>query len=65
MRKTDLKYAKEEGISEGEKKGERKGKLKRSIEIAKDMLKDGVNIEMISKYSKLPKEEILKLQDNQ
>ena len=72
IRKTDLKFAKEEGFEDGvtfgekkgEKKGERNGKLKRSIEIAKDMLKDGLNIETISKYSKLSKEEIIKLQND-
>ena len=61
---TDLKLAKEEGLDEGEKKGERKGKLKHLIEIAKEMLKKGISIDDISEITYLPKEEILKLQDN-
>ena len=64
IRITDLKLAKEEGLDEGEKKGERKGKLKRSIEIAKEMLNNKIDINLIIKCTKLPKEEILKLQDN-
>ena len=80
MRITDLKFAKEEGFDDGvaigekrgkkngiligEKRGEKNGKLKRSIEIAKEMLKDGLDIELISKYSELSKKEILKLQNN-
>ena len=64
IRITDLKLAKEEGLDEGEKKGERKGKLKRLIEIAKEMLKKGISIDDISEITYLPKEEILKLQDN-
>ena len=64
IRITDLNFAKEEGLDEGEKKGERKGKLKRLIEIAKEMLKKGISIDDISEITYLPKEEILKLQDN-
>ena len=49
----DTKTAKEEGIEEGLKE--------KSIEIAKNMLKDNVDINIISKYSGLSVEEINKL----
>ena len=76
MRITDLKFAKEEGFDDGvafgEKRGkkngiligEKKGKLKRSIEIAKEMLNNKIDINLIIKCTKLPKKEILKLQNN-
>ena len=56
MRKTDLKFAKEEGISEGYTEGHAKG--------FKKMLEKDMSIEDISKITELSKEEILKLQDN-
>ena len=43
----------EEGIEKGEKK--------KALEIAIEMLKDNEHIEKIIKYSKLSKEEILKI----
>ena len=64
IRITDLKFAKEEGLDEGFNLGEKNGKLKQSINMAKKMLKDGLDIESISKYSELSKKEILKLQNN-
>ena len=76
IRISDLKFAKEEGFDDGvafgEKRGkqngiligEKNGKLKQSINMAKKMLKDGLDIESISKYSELSKKEILKLQNN-
>ena len=69
MRKTDLKFAKEEGISEGYNEGHaegfNEGKIKKSLEIAKKLLENDMSIEDISKITELSKEEILKLQDNQ
>ena len=72
MRKTDLKFAKEEGISEGYNEGHAKGiaeginqgENKRSLEIAKKLLENDMLIEDISKITELSKEEILKLQVN-
>ena len=72
MRKTDLKFAKEEGISEGYNEGHAKGiaeginqgENKRSLEIAKKLLENDMSIEDISKITELSKEEILKLQVN-
>jgi predicted GNAT family acetyltransferase len=46
---------------EVEKKGIEKGEKKKAIEIAKEMLKDNEPIEKIIKYSKLSREEILKI----
>ena len=80
MRKTDLKFAKEEGISEGYNEGHaegfnegytkgitegiNQGEIKKSKEIAKKLLEKDISIEDISKITELSKEEILKLQDN-
>ena len=60
IRKTDLKFAKEEGFDDGYGNGV----IENSIKIAKKMLNDGLKIELISKYSGLSKKEILKLQKN-
>ena len=51
--KIKIKEAKEEGFGEGKKE--------KSIEIAKAMLKDTNNYELISKYTGLPINEIKKL----
>ena len=76
MRKTDLKFAKEEGISEGYNEGHaegfneginqgiNQGEIKKSLEIAKEMIKNNIKVDTIVKCTKLRKEEILKLQDN-
>jgi hypothetical protein len=44
--------------------GEEKGKLEEKRETAREMLQDNLPIETIIKYTKLAKEEILKLQEN-
>ena len=51
------KHGKEDGIAEGEVRGEAKGKT----EIAKNLLKENINIELISKVTGLNLEEIEKL----
>ena len=60
-----LKEGKEEGLKKGKeeglKKGLKEGEKNKSIEIAKNMLKDNVDINIISKYSGLSVEEINKL----
>ena len=43
--------------------GREEGREEERIEIAKEMLKDNEPLEKIIKYSKLTKEEILKLQE--
>ncbi|NYB75575.1 Rpn family recombination-promoting nuclease/putative transposase [Sedimentibacter hydroxybenzoicus DSM 7310] len=56
-----------EGIREGKKEGIREGikegKAEGILETAAEMLKKGLDIELISEITKLPKEEIKKLQD--
>ena len=49
------------GMKKGMKKGMEKGKNERSLEIAKTMLADGVDINLIMKYSGLTQEQIDKL----
>ena len=56
-----LYYSNIRKIEEGEKKGITIGKKKGIIETAKNMLKDRLDINLISKYTGLPKEEIEKL----
>ena len=51
----------QEGIDEGIQQGIQQERLHSQIEFVKNMLRDGVSVESIVKYSKLPKEEILKL----
>ena len=49
-----IEYAQNEGY----RQGEAKGKVERNIEIAKNMLKENINIELISKVTGLSLEEI-------
>lgn len=58
IRKTDLKFAKEEGFDDGYDNGV----IDNSMEIAKEMLNNKIDINTIIKCTKLSKEEILKLQ---
>ena len=62
---TAKQEGKQEGLAEGMelgmKKGMEKGKNERSLEIAKTMLADGVDINLIMKYSGLTQEQIDKL----
>ena len=52
---------KREWMEEGLKEGIKEGSYKRNIEIAKTMLKDNMDIEIISKYTNLSKEELEKI----
>lgn len=49
------------GIEGAELKGIQKGEYNKQIEIAKKMLKDGLSLELISKYTSLPIKELIKL----
>ena len=49
-----LKQGKEEGI----KKGREEGKEESKKEIAKEMIKEKITLEVISKITKIPKEEL-------
>ena len=61
-RNSEIGQAKKEGIEEGEAKGKAEGKaegkIEGKLEIAKSMLKDGMNLEIVMKYTGLSKEEI-------
>ena len=59
--KEGIKQGKIEGLNEGIKQGLKKGEKNKSIEIAKNMLKDNIDINIISKYSGLTVDEINKL----
>ena len=59
---TLIKNAKEEGKKQGKKEGKIQGKKEQSIEISRKMIKEGLEIEFISKVTGLSKEEIEKLQ---
>ena len=60
-KKEGIEEGLKEGLKEGEKKGKIEGERNKSIEIARNMLKDNVDINIISKYSGLNVEEINKL----
>lgn len=58
-----FKYAETIGKQKGEIEGITKGELKRSREIAIDMLREGMEILQIMKFTKLSEDEILKLKE--
>ena len=58
---TAKQEGKQEGLAEGMELGMKKGKNERSLEIAKTMLADGVDINLIMKYSGLTLEQLDKL----
>jgi predicted transposase/invertase (TIGR01784 family) len=59
---SNLRIAERMGEKRGEKRGEKKGRKeereKERKEVAKNMLDDGLSIEKIAQYTKLPREEI-------
>ena len=67
LRLSELKEAREKGIEQGIEKGIEQGIEKgieqEKIEIVKNMLKDEVDISVISKYTGLSKEEIERLKN--
>ena len=58
---SSFNIGKKEGLKEGLDKGLKEGEKKGKIEIARNMLKDNVDINIISKYSGLNVEEINKI----
>ena len=60
---TELEEAKEKSMAEGLASGLAEGERNRNIEIAKNMLKDNVEIELIQRYTNLSLEEIKKLKN--
>ena len=69
IRKTDLKFAKEEGFDDGFDSGYDNGVIdgenNKTLSIAKKLLEKGIPIDIISETTNLNKKEILKLQNNQ
>jgi predicted transposase/invertase (TIGR01784 family) len=59
--KNSIDTAKQEGLAEGMELGMEKGKNQKALDIAKNMLADGVDINLIMKYSGLTLEQIDKL----
>ena len=64
LRLSELKEAREKGIEQGIEKGIEKGIEQEKIEIVKNMLKDEVDISVISKYTGLSKKEIANLKQS-
>ena len=58
---TNMSGAKEEGEKIGEKRGIKVGEKNKTTEIAKEMLKKGMNIELIREITKLTDKELEKL----
>ena len=56
-----IKQGKKDGIKEGKEKGIKEGIKQKAIETAKNMLKDNLSVDMISKYTGLDIKEIEKL----
>ena len=61
-RKEGMQQGMEKGIKRGIQQGMREGILQAKIEVAKELLKQGSNIEYIRKITQLPKKEIEKLE---
>ena len=52
-----------EGLQEGIQKGKKEERVTRSMEIAKNLLKDHLDINKIMQYTGLTKQEVMKLQE--
>jgi len=65
MKATGFRMGREEGRKEGRKEGREEGREEgeknKQIEIAKSMLKDNLNVDIISKYTSLSEDEILNI----
>ena len=59
--KNSIDTAKQEGLAEGMELGMEKGMNQKALDIARNMLADGIDINLIMKYSGLSKEQIEKL----
>ena len=58
---TAKQEGKQEGLAEGMELGMEKGMNQKALDIARNMLADGVDINLIMKYSGLTQEQIEKL----
>lgn len=61
LRNTELYNAEQKGLNKGLKEGKENGIRENKIETAKNMLKESISIDIISKVTGLTKEEIEKL----
>ena len=59
--KNSVDTAKREGIAEGMEKGMELGMNQKALDIVRNMLADGIDINLIMKYSGLTQEQIEKL----
>ena len=59
--KNSIDTAKQEGLAEGMELGMEKGMNQKALDIARNMLADSVDINLIMKYSGLTQEQIEKL----
>jgi len=64
MKNTIRDYNKELGIREGREKGIKEGIEKNQKQTVINMLKDNLDINLISKYTNLGLEEIIKIKEN-
>ena len=62
-RNSEIGQAKKEGIEEGKAEGKEEGKAEGILEIAKNMLKDGMKLETVTKYTGLSKKELEELKN--
>ena len=56
-----LKERHDDGIAIGEKRGEKRGITKGKIETARNMLKDGLSVDLITKYTGISAQQISEL----
>ena len=59
-----IKFAKEDAKKEGKAEGKAEGKTEGKTEVVISMLKNGLDIETIAKYTELPIGEVEKIKDN-
>ena len=55
----EMKFQRMDAYTEGEKKGVKKGERKAKLETAKNLLADGIPLEVIMKATKLSKKQIM------
>ncbi len=60
-RNSEIGQAQKEGEAKGRAEGKAEGISERNIEIAKSMLKDGIDLEIVMKYTGLSKKEVEEL----
>ncbi len=58
---SDMGASRREGLAEGMEKGMEKGQLQNKLDTALEMLRDGMQYDLIAKYTKLSVEDIEKL----